>query len=65
MQSLYNSDIYPDQVREMILHSGQLGIGNCQESCRVTSSSLLSRIWLNPFRIEPDFILQRPVPCRP
>ena len=26
MQSLYNADIYPDQVREMILQSGQIGI---------------------------------------
>jgi hypothetical protein len=26
MQSLYNPDIYPDQVREMILQKGQLGI---------------------------------------
>ena len=26
MQSLYNADIYPDQVREMILESGQIGI---------------------------------------
>lgn len=26
MQSLYNADIYPDQVREMILQSGQLGM---------------------------------------
>ena len=26
MQSLYNPDIYPDQAREMILQSGQLGI---------------------------------------
>lgn len=26
MQSLYNADIYPDQVREMILQSGQLGV---------------------------------------
>lgn len=26
MQSLYNADIYPDQVREMILQSGQTGI---------------------------------------
>ena len=26
MQLLYNPDIYPDQVREMILQSGQIGI---------------------------------------
>jgi hypothetical protein len=26
MQSLYNADIYPDEVREMILESGQIGI---------------------------------------
>ena len=26
MQSLYNEDIYPDQVREMILESGQIGM---------------------------------------
>jgi hypothetical protein len=26
MQSLYKEDIYPDQVREMILQSGQIGI---------------------------------------
>lgn len=26
MQSLYNPDIYPDQVREMILQSGPLGM---------------------------------------
>jgi hypothetical protein len=26
MQSLYNANIYPDQVREMILQSGQTGI---------------------------------------
>ena len=26
MQSLYNPDIYPDQVREMLLQSGQTGI---------------------------------------
>lgn len=26
MQSLYNPDIYPDQIRETILQSGQLGI---------------------------------------
>ena len=26
MQPLYNPDIYPDQVREMILQSGQLGM---------------------------------------
>ncbi|SCX91483.1 hypothetical protein SAMN05216420_101321 [Nitrosospira sp. Nl5] len=26
MQSLYNPDIYPDQVRETILESGQIGI---------------------------------------
>ena len=26
MQSLYNADIYPDQVSEMILESGQIGI---------------------------------------
>lgn len=26
MQSLYNADIYPDEVRELILESGQLGI---------------------------------------
>ena len=26
MQSLYNADIYPDQVREMVLQTGQAGI---------------------------------------
>jgi hypothetical protein len=26
MHSLYNADVYPDQVREMILQSGQTGI---------------------------------------
>lgn len=26
MQSLYNPDIYPDQVREMLLQSGPIGI---------------------------------------
>lgn len=26
MQSLYNADIYPDEVRELILQSGELGI---------------------------------------
>lgn len=26
MQSLYNADVYPDDVRELILQSGQLGI---------------------------------------
>lgn len=26
MQSLYNADIYPDETRELILQSGQLGI---------------------------------------
>jgi hypothetical protein len=26
MQLLYNPDIYPDEVREMILQSGQVGI---------------------------------------
>lgn len=26
MQTLYNEDIYPDQVRRMILESGQIGI---------------------------------------
>ncbi|PTR05359.1 hypothetical protein C8R32_12323 [Nitrosospira sp. Nsp5] len=26
MKSLYNSDIYPDQVREMLLQSGPVGI---------------------------------------
>lgn len=26
MQSLYNANIYPDQVQEMILQSGQIGI---------------------------------------
>jgi hypothetical protein len=26
MQSLYNPDIYPDQVRELLLQSGQIGI---------------------------------------
>lgn len=46
MQSLYNPDIYPDQIRETILQSGQLGIeianrwmmGWAKES-RETSSS--------------------------
>jgi hypothetical protein len=27
MQSLYNPDIYPDEVREMICESGETGIG--------------------------------------
>ncbi|KIO49134.1 hypothetical protein [Nitrosospira sp. NpAV] len=26
MKALYNSDIYPDQIREMLLQSGQIGI---------------------------------------
>ncbi|MEO6430953.1 MAG: hypothetical protein ABIO50_04260 [Nitrosospira sp.] len=26
MQLLYNPDIYPDQIREMILQSGEIGI---------------------------------------
>jgi hypothetical protein len=26
MKSLYNPDIYPDSIREMILQSGQIGI---------------------------------------
>lgn len=26
MKVLYNSDIYPDQIREMLLQSGQIGI---------------------------------------
>ena len=26
MKALYNPDIYPDQIREMLLQSGQIGI---------------------------------------
>jgi hypothetical protein len=26
MQSLYNADVYPDQVREMVVESGPIGI---------------------------------------
>ncbi|WP_146164572.1 hypothetical protein [Nitrosospira sp. Nsp2] len=26
MHSLYNADIYPDEIRQMILESGQIGI---------------------------------------
>lgn len=51
------------QPRNVVNLLATLGNGSCQQSCRVTSSSQPYYFRLGPFRIEPNFVLQFPVPC--